>query len=124
VEDEANVGSLVGVCGGVDVVAFLPFLRFRGLRLLGRRRLFWCLGWGARVRLCRVGLGRLMEMWLGSVQVAGASGSLALFLAVAYLSAELRLFGLDAGGNRVGGGLRRLGRRCGWWFCDFMSCRG
>ena len=39
-EDEDDVGSLVGVCGGVDVVAFSPFLEFRGLRLLGRRRLF------------------------------------------------------------------------------------
>jgi len=33
-----------------------------------------------------------METGLGSVQVAGAGGSLALFLAVAYLLAEFRLF--------------------------------
>jgi len=63
------------------VVAFSPFLGFRGLWLLGRRGLFWRLGWGVRVRLRRVDLGRLSwRCGRGRVHVAGLGGGLALFL--------------------------------------------
>ena len=83
-------------------------------------------GW-ALVPAFNLVMGLLLKVAVACSEVAIALGDAA---AVAtYLSAGFRLFGVDAGGNRVGGfsgggGCGFWRGWCGWWFWGFASRRG